>query len=688
VRLGEPVMPAGLPYEDEFFGATTIHRGDFEIRVPMSGAPGDAAFPIEIRSQGCADIGVCLPPQTWQAEVVPAAAAAPGPAAASTPGPAAEQPRRSLLSFLTGGGAPGQQAFLPPHEAFKTRAWRDGERVVLEWDIAPGYYLYRNKFGVSAEGAELPASFPAGEIIHDETFGDVEVLFDAAATAVVPPPGAATLVARYQGCAKDGICYPPEKWTVTLAGLGAAPAGSAGAMSSVGSAGSGAAAGQAPVSETDRLAALISAGSLPAVLGVFFGLGLLLAFTPCVLPMVPILSGLIVGQGPDVTARRAFSLSAVFVLAMALTYTIAGVVVALLGHNLQATFQHPAVLIGFAAIFVLLALAMFGFYELQVPAALQTRMTSLSNRQNSGTWLGAGAMGVFSALIVGPCVAAPLAAALIVIGASGDPVRGGAALFALSLGMGAPLLAFGASAGKLLPRAGAWMEHVKNLFGLLLLGVAVWMLERIVPPAATLALWAGLFFLAAVFLGSLEPLKPEAGPGRRIAKGLGLMSLLYGAVLLVGAAAGGQSMWQPLAGLRAPAQGATTAAAVREFRIIKTVADLERELQAAGAAGRTTLLDFYADWCVDCKRMERYTFPEPAVQAALGDTVLLKADVTANDAADRELMNRFNIFGPPATLFFAPDGNELRSYRLLGFVPAERFAQHVRTAQDSAGARP
>jgi thiol:disulfide interchange protein DsbD len=314
-------------------------------------------------------------------------------------------------------------------------------------------------------------------------------------------------------------------------------------------------------------------------------------------------------------------------------------------------------------------------------------MTRLSNRQASGTWLGAGAMGVFSALIVGPCVAAPLAAALIVIGASGDPVRGGAALFALSLGMGAPLLAFGASAGKLLPRAGAWMEQIKNLFGLLLLGVAVWMLERIVPPPVALALWAGVFFLAAVFLGGLEPLRPEAGPGRRIGKGLGLMALLYGAVLLVGAAAGGQSLWQPLAGLRAPAAATAAGTAQSEFRPVKTVADLERELAAAGSAGRTVMLDFYADWCVDCKRMERYTFPEPEVQAALDGTVLLKADVTANDAADRELMNRFGIFGPPAILFFGPDGAELRPYRLLGFVPAERFALHVGEAR-SAGGRP
>jgi thiol:disulfide interchange protein DsbD len=678
VELGAPQLPQGLPYEDEFFGATTIHRGAFEIRIPFTGQPAGPAIPLEIRSQGCADIGVCLPPQTWRADVMPAAAGAAGAAPAAAP--PETQPRRSLLSFLTGNGASRQQAFLPPGEAFKTRAWRDGERVVLEWDIAPGYYLYRDKFGVSADGTDLPARFPAGEIMHDETFGDVEVLFDAASTSVEPPPGTESLVARYQGCAKDGICYPPEKWTVTLASLGSMPAGAA-------SPPGGAPAVQAPVSETDRLAALISEGSLVTVLGVFFGLGLLLAFTPCVLPMVPILSGVIVGQGPDITARRAFTLSAVFVLAMALTYTIAGVVVALLGHNLQATFQHPAVLIGFSLVFLLLALAMFGFYELQVPAGLQSRMAALSNRQKSGTWLGAGAMGVFSALIVGPCVAAPLAAALIVIGASGDPLRGGATLFALSLGMGAPLLAFGASAGKLLPRAGTWMQHVNNLFGLLLLGVAVWMLERIVPPAAVLAMWAGLLFLAAVFLGALEPLAAGAGPGRRIAKGLGLMGLLYGGVLLVGAAAGGQSVWQPLSGLRASAP-APAAAAETQFRMVKTVADLERELRAAGAAGRTAMLDFYADWCVDCKRMERYTFPAPAVQGALEGVVLLKADVTANDAADRELMNRFGIFGPPATLFFGADGEERRPFRLLGFVPAERFAAHVQSAQAASGVAP
>jgi thioredoxin:protein disulfide reductase len=685
VELGAPDFPAGILYEDEFFGEGYIHRGDFEIRIPMQGTPAGTSLPVEVKSQGCADIGVCLPPQTWHAELryTGASLAASTPAATATPVPSgqASDSGRSLLSFFGGRSGPVQREFLPPDEAFKTRAVTLDGGVALEWDIAPGYYLYRKQFAVLVDGEALPAEFPRGEIINDEFFGDVEVLYHAASTWVRPPEGVETLQVRYQGCAVDGICYPPATWTVTLASLEAGtPARSTAAPRPAGGA-------PAPVSESDRLAALISGGALPTVLAVFFGFGLLLAFTPCVLPMVPILSGLIVGQGPDVTSRRAFALSAVFVLAMALTYTIAGVVVAMLGHNLQATFQHPGVLITFAVIFVALAMSMLGFYELQVPASLQTRLAALSNRQQSGTWLGAGAMGMFSALIVGPCVAAPLAAALIVIGATGDPVRGGAALFALSLGMGAPLLAFGASAGKLLPKAGAWMETIKNLFGLLLLGVAIWLLERIVPPAGALALWAGLFFLAAVFLGALDPLGREAGPGRRIAKGLGLMGLLYGAVLLVGAAGGGSSLWQPLAGLRTagvPVQAAASA----DFRKVKSVTDVERELRQAGAAGRTVMLDFYADWCVDCKRMERYTFPQPAVQAALDGKVLLKADVTANDAEDRELMNRYGIFGPPAILFFDTGGDELRSHRLLGYVPAERFAQHVRETRSTTGEGP
>ncbi|MEJ2514936.1 MAG: protein-disulfide reductase DsbD [Gammaproteobacteria bacterium] len=662
VSLGEPSWPEGEIHEDEFFGESIIFRGRFDITMPVSGRPGSGALDVRIKSQGCADIGICLPPQTWTARV--AFADDSGADAGSVD-----------LSAILAGAASGSGEFLPADEAFRFSAYRDpGGRLALNWDIAPGYYLYRGETRVTLDGEPLPAELPPGKAKYDEFFGDVEVFYDGL-SVTVPVPGSGMAKVAYQGCAEDGICYPPMTRTVDLAGLGissaaAAEPGAPGASAS--------AAGQAP--EQDRLAALITDGNLLAVAGMFFGLGVLLAFTPCVLPMVPILSGLIIGQGPDVTVRRAFTLSLVFVLAMAITYTVAGVVVAMLGHNLQATFQHPGVIIVFSAIFVALALSMFGFYDLQVPSALQTRLSQASNRQQAGTLAGAGAMGFFSALIVGPCVAAPLAAALIVIGQSGDPFRGGAALFALSMGMGTPLLAFGASAGKLLPKAGPWMDTVKNFFGVLLLAVAAWMLERILPPAAALAVWAGVFILGGVFLGALDS-AGEGTPGRRLARGLGLMSLVYGGVLLVGAAAGGSSPWQPLAGLSGGPAPATTAQESR-FRPVKSLADVRRELETASAAGRGVMLDFYADWCVDCKRMEKYTFGEPAVQAALGDMVLLKADVTANDDRDRELMNHFGIFGPPATLFFT-GGEELRPLRLIGFMPAEEFTEHVRRVDAS-----
>ncbi len=657
VSVGEPDWPEGEIHEDEFFGESIIFRGRFDIAMPVSGRPADGMLDLQIKSQGCADIGVCLPPQTWTAQVAFAGSAAAGDGGVD------------LKALLAGAGGGGGE-FLPADEAFRFSASRGADgQLALNWDIAPGYYLYRGETRVTRDGETLPVDLPRGSPKYDEFFGDVEVFYDELALTM-SAPGDGTVSVAYQGCAEDGICYPPMTRTVALAGL--APGAALAAAVATGTAGP-AAGGEAP--EQDRLAALITDGNLLAVLGVFFALGVLLAFTPCVLPMVPILSGLIIGQGPDVTVRRAFTLSLVFVLAMAVTYTVAGVVVALLGHNLQATFQHPGVIIAFSVVFVALALSMFGFYDLQVPAALQTRLTQASNEQQAGTLAGAGAMGFFSALIVGPCVAAPLAAALIVIGQSGDPFRGGAALFALSIGMGTPLLAFGASAGKLLPKAGAWMDTVKNFFGVLLLAVAAWMLERILPPPAALAVWAGVFILGGVFLGALDAAGQGTGPARRLSRGLGVMALVYGGLLLVGAAAGGSSPWQPLAGLGSGASPAP-ASAEAGFRPVKTLADVRREVDSAAATGRGVMLDFYADWCVDCKRMEKYTFAEPAVQAALGDMLLLKADVTANDARDRELMNHFGIFGPPATLFFV-GGDELRPLRLIGFMPPEEFTEHV-----------
>jgi thiol:disulfide interchange protein DsbD len=429
-----------------------------------------------------------------------------------------------------------------------------------------------------------------------------------------------------------------------------------------------------------RLAdALSGKGRWLALLG-FFAAGLGLAFTPCVLPMIPILSGLIAtntsaARDGRIGTGRAFSLSLVYVLASAAVFTLAGVVAGLVGANLQIVFQTPWVLVLFAALFLALALSMFGLYELQLPASWRARLGALSDGQRGGSWAGVAAMGALSALIVGPCVAPPLAAAVLYIGQTRDPVFGGFALFLLALGMGAPLLAFGVAAGRGLPTSGPWMVAVQRVFGFVFIGMAVWMLSRILPGAATLALYGVLALAFAAWLLALAA--PPMREGRRWAlRCAGAVFALVGAAQLLGALAGGHDPLQPLAGVFGTRQ------AQRElpFRTIKSLADLDREVAAANAAGKPLLFDFYADWCVACKEMEKYTFPRPEVQAALDGFVLLKADVTANDATDQALMRRLGIVGPPATLFYV-DGAERRGLRLFGFERAEAFVRRVEQAK-------
>ncbi len=393
--------------------------------------------------------------------------------------------------------------------------------------------------------------------------------------------------------------------------------------------------------------------------------------------MIPILSGIIAGQGKSITTRKAFTLSLVYVLAMALTYTFAGVLAGLFGGNLQAAFQNPWILSAFAGVFVLLALSMFGFYDLQLPSSLQSKLTEISNKQQGGTLVGVAIMGFLSALIVGPCVAPPLAGALIYIGQTGDAMLGGLALFALSMGMGAPLIAIGASAGKLLPHAGSWMDAVKAVFGIALLGVAIIMLERIIPADIAMFLWGVLLIVSAIYLGALRHLEIEAGGWQKFWKGLGVVFLIYGSLMLVGAAAGGKDTLQPLRGL-AIGGGNTHNAQELVFQRIKSVDDLEREISAASAAGKTLMLDFYADWCVSCKEMEKYTFTDNKVIIALSNTVLLQADVTANDELDQALLQgHFGLPGPPAIIFYGIDGQERRNYRVVGFKSADEFASHI-----------
>ncbi|GAB2623952.1 protein-disulfide reductase DsbD [Novilysobacter erysipheiresistens] len=749
-------LPKGKAYEDEFFGKVETYRE--QLRAVL---PGQARAPrttLTIKYQGCADAGICYPPQTRTVQV-----ALPGGA------PASEARRTPLVAFGNRGGALASNSVagsnpllgrttigtdplpLPPEQAFGFEAIAgDGNTLLLRFTPAPGYYLYRDNTTLKlddARGITLGApQWPDGTAHHDEYFGEVVVYFRQIDVPLPlrrtqPEPATIRLIATFQGCQTDGICYPPMTRIVEVAlpagevtsatGRGTAtPDSDNAAAASAANTGTSpapgpvaAASGRSDVSrdppnagddarvatdvaptggatpdrsgasaagqaEDSRLAAALSGPDRWLALLSFFGFGLLLAFTPCVLPMIPILSGLIAGASAaagasagharGLGAGRAFGLSFVYVFASALVFTVAGVVAGLVGANLQIAFQNPWVLVAFAALFVALALSSFGLFEIQLPAVLRNRLGRLSDQQRGGSLAGVAVMGALSALIVGPCVAPPLAAAVLYIGQTQDPVFGGAALFLLAMGMGVPLLAFGVAAGKGLPTSGPWMVAVQRVFGFVFLGLAVWMLSRILPAPLVLGLWGALLIGAAVML-ALAVGKSTTGDGLR-ALGWTAAALLgvAGAAQVLGALAGSHDPLQPLAGLR----GGGTEVRELPFRPIKSLADLDREVAAAQAAGRPLLLDFYADWCVACKEMEKYTFPEPAVHAALADFVLLKADVTANDATDQALMKRLGIIGPPATLYYV-DGTERRELRLFGFEPAAAFAERATRASEA-----
>ena len=607
------------------------------------------------------------------------------PEAKASPAPSAESAALEALRNLTRGAAGAKEPpeFLPPDQAFVLSAEADGaDTVVVSWDIADGYYLYKSKMGFSvSEPAGISVGeprLPDGEPKVDEYFGRMEVYYGGVLASLPLERRNAqaetiALEVAYQGCADAGLCYPPitKQLEVRL------PAAASGGTST---------SGAAPVvelPEQDRIARSLATGNIWLVMLGFLGFGLLLTFTPCVFPMIPILSGILVGQGDTLGTRKAFTLSLTYVLAMSATYTVAGVLAGLLGANLQAAFQNPWVLSAFIVVFVLLALSMFGLYDLQIPASWQARIAGASNRQQGGTYAGVAVMGFLSALIVGPCVAAPLAGALIYIGQTGDAALGGLALFALSLGMGLPVLAVGTSAGKLLPKAGAWMDTVKSVFGVVLLGVAIYLAERMVPAWVGLLLWGALLIVSAVYFGAIDKLAAEVTPVRRLGKGIALVALVYGAALVVGGFSGSEDVWRPLDRLASGGGGAHEEGLV--FRRVKGIDGVNAAIAAAVAEGRPVMLDFYADWCVSCKEMERYTFTDESVQAALAGTILLQSDVTANDELDKALLEHFDLFGPPAILFFGPDGEERPGYRVVGYMQAPRFREVVEKAIGGKG---
>ena len=624
--------------------------------------------------------------------------------------------------------APGRaQDFLDPAVAFKFSARMDGDRTaVVTYDIAPGYYMYRERFAFTARGATLGTpQIPAGKVKFDETFGKEVETYHGSVTIRIPVEGGGsfTLNATSQGCADAGLCYPPQEHTAQLTAAGGAapqasiplgangstpaplssapqgeggaaarlglpverapavdtpaqaavqqaatdapaggtpPAASPASSAAVAASPSGAATARSAAAAPSDLSAIdsvLQGGRLLAIVPAFILLGLGLAFTPCVLPMVPILSSIIVGEGGKAKRSRGLVLSITYSLGMAIVYTALGVAAGLIGEGLAAALQNPWVLGAFGLLIVAMAMSMFGFYELQVPAALQTKLSGVSNRQASGKLAGVFAMGAISALIVGPCVAAPLAGALVYISQTRDVLVGGAALFSMAVGMSIPLLLVGVSAGSLLPKAGAWMDSVKRFFGVLMLAMALWLVSPVLPAAVQMILWAALLLGYGAYLLRRR--------GHWAALAFGAAFGILGAMQLVGVASGGRDPLAPLAHLTG------TQKQPLHFQRVKTVAELDAALARLG--GKTAMLDFYADWCVSCKEMEKLTFVDPQVQARLANTVLLQVDVTANDADDKAMLKRFGLFGPPGIIFFDKGGKEIADSRVIGYQNAQKF---------------
>jgi thiol:disulfide interchange protein DsbD len=591
----------------------------------------------------------------------------------------------SAVSLLEG-LSDSQPNLLEPEQAFRMSARAlDAHTLEVDFAIANGYYMYRDRFAFAAPGSQVELGapqFPPALHHKDPYFGEVHTYRDHVAIRlpVKSRPAAAQtldLVVTSQGCADLGVCYTPmqSKALIHLAALTGGNGGGGGrALLGEGTPASPATPRFSTSASDLDIAALLRSGGFWLVVASFLGFGLLLAFTPCVLPMIPILSGIIVGEGRRLNKLRALILSGAYVLGMAVTYAAAGVAAAYSGSLVAAALQNPWVLGAFALVFVWLALSMFGLHDLQLPSFLHHRLSSAHQKLEGGRIVSVAVMGVLSAVIVSPCVAAPLAGALLYISQTRDVLLGGTALFVMALGMGLPLMVVGVSEGALLPKSGAWMNSVKKFFGVLLLGVAIWIVSPVLPPAMVMLLWAALLVGSGVFLRAIDPLPQGAHAAARLAKGAGVMALVAGVALLVGALGGSRDPLRPLAGLMGTS---APAAEPLPFVRVSSPAELAARLRAPG---RPVMLDFYADWCVSCKEMENFTFRDPRVRAKLGDMLLLRADVTADSADDKALLKRFSLFGPPGIVFFDADGREIRGLRVVGYQDASTFLRTLERA--------
>lgn len=587
--------------------------------------------------------------------------------------------------------------FLPVKEAFELSAQMDaGKGLRLHWQIAKGYHLYRDRIQVRMGGEDLTQQVitsPSGKKVYDTNFAkEVEVYEGAVDVTVIPPAGRGnTLELTWQGCADAGLCYPPEttslRWTThtgetkdAVQIIETSEQASEALDTKAVAADASLARPDAGVSSSgSEIERTLASGNWLHIAGLFALAGLLLSFTPCVLPMVPILSSLIAGQGESLSRRKGFGLSVAYSIGMALVYAAFGVMAGLAGEGLAAALQNPWVLGAFASLLAGMSLSMFGLYELQMPSFIQSRATEWSNRFQGGSALGVFLMGGVSALVVGPCVAAPLAGALVFISQTRDVVLGGMALFAMAMGMSVPLLLVGLSAGSLLPRAGAWMERVKQVFGMMLLGVAIWIVSPVLPAPIHMVFWAVWFLVASALLGIFGTATASQKPTPVAAKTGGAAAIAVASILLLGAASGGQSVVQPLVHLRGLGTAQSAAAPANadgkalRFEKVASIAQLESEIQTARQRGQTVMLDFYAEWCVACKELEALTFSDPSVQTKLRNVRLLQADVTANNKDDRALMKRFGLFGPPGILFFDQHGGSDPVKKVIGYQNASDF---------------
>ena len=729
-RLGDARFPDGKIKEDEFFGKMEVYRDQLRVILPLIFAADSASWlQIKAVGQGCADIGVCYPPLK-QSLALNVNSTQPVLPTAWTHKPAVEDASdianfQSMLDQITNSensqqslvtssaesgdavdllkalgadiGLDDQDEVLHPDQAFILSARLDANNTIqTNILLANNIYLYLDKVEITmvdGKGHSLgPITLPKGKKKVDEFLGPTTVIYNQLNVSIPIISEANSseqfiLSYRYQGCVEERICYPPiTKYIEVDAQNGLVLVNSENpvtneSVSSMNVSASELVTGQesAPLSEQDQFTNFLKDKSLIVVIGIFFLAGIGLTFTPCVFPMIPILSSIIAGQGETLTTSRAFILSLIYVLAMAFTYAAAGAVAGFYGNefNIQIWFQDPVILSVFAAIFVLLALSMFGFYELQMPNAIQSRLTAISNSQQGGTLLGVGLMGIFSAIIVGPCLTAPLVGALFYITQTQDWQLGGLALFALGMGMGVPLLMIGTSAGNILPRAGAWMDIVKSFFGVILLGVAIWLLERFLPVSITMILIAALLIASSIYMGALDSMNETTSGWRRLFKSIGLLIMIYGIAYLIGAAAGTRDLLQPLNGLSTSTGNPAQSEQHLAFRQIKGQEGLQLALYDSVQQGRGSMLDFYADWCISCKEMERYTFSHPAVLDAMSNVSAIQADVTDNDQLDSRLMSSLGIYGPPAILFFDENGQEIRHRRVVGEMSGEKFAQHV-----------